>query len=376
MTTFFRRVRDAWVMIGITLLLVVLANALLDAFLPENVGYEQVRPGAVEPSKRDADFYAGATWADRYFDEFRQARHMRWESYIYWRRQPFEGETITVDARGLRATWRAKGAGAGPRIFVFGGSTIWGTGTRDDHTIPSAIAKGLAERGIAARVTNFGESGYVSGQETIALLRELQSGNVPNLVIFYDGVNDVFSALQSGRAGIPQNEGERQQDFRSTKDLDEWLAALPHVLGGVERLAHWLSPPPEPPPAEVLAPQVVSAYLANLRVIRAVARDYGFGAVFFWQPSVFAKRSPSAGEQAIIDASLAYHRHLQLATDEALREAARETPDLFDLSTLFDDLEGSVFLDSSHLSEAGNRLIAEAMVAVLTERFAPLFGGS
>jgi lysophospholipase L1-like esterase len=376
MTTLFRRIRDAWVMIGITLLLVVLANVLLKAVLPESAGYELVRPGAVEPSKRSADFYADADWADGYFAEHRQARHMRWEPYVYWRRRAFDGTTITIDARGLRATWSAEAAEAGPRIFVFGGSTVWGTGARDAHTIPSAIAKGLAERGIAAQVTNFGESGYVSGQETIALLRELQAGNIPDLVIFYDGVNDVFSALQAGRAGIPQNEGERQQDFRATKGLDDWLAALPHVLGGVERLARWLSPPGEPPPAEVLAPRIVSAYLANVRAVRAVARDYGFGAVFFWQPTVFAKRRPSAGEQAIVDASLAYHRDLQLASDDALRVDLRRAPDVTDLSTLFDAVEGSVYLDASHLSEEGNRLVADAIVAVIAERFGPQLGGS
>ena len=48
-------------------------------------------------------------------------------------------------------------------------------------------------------VVNFGESGFVSTQGVIQLILELQSGNIPDLVIFYDGVNDVYAAYQSGR---------------------------------------------------------------------------------------------------------------------------------------------------------------------------------
>jgi hypothetical protein len=34
---------------------------------------------------------------------------------------------------------------------------------------------------------------------------ELQSGNVPDLVIFYEGANDVYAAYQSGRATHQNN---------------------------------------------------------------------------------------------------------------------------------------------------------------------------
>jgi hypothetical protein len=39
---------------------------------------------------------------------------------------------------------------------------------------------------------NFGESGFVSTQSVIQLMQELQSGNIPHLVIYYDGVNDTM----------------------------------------------------------------------------------------------------------------------------------------------------------------------------------------
>ena len=65
-----------------------------------------------------------------------------------------------------------------------------------------------------------------------------------------------------------------------------------------------------------------------------------------------------------------------VASDRALRVALSRNPEVVDLSPLFDDVDRSVFLDSSHLSEDGNRLVAEAIVEVIVERFASLFSGS
>ena len=54
-------------------------------------------------------------------------------------------------------------------------------GAPDEATIASIVAiSSLVEKhGLNVEVTNFGSTGYVTTQETIALLRELQSGNVP-----------------------------------------------------------------------------------------------------------------------------------------------------------------------------------------------------
>ena len=49
------------------------------------------------------------------------------------------------------------------------------------------------------------------------LFLQLREGNIPDLVVFYDGVNDVFSAYQQGKAGIPQNENNREKEFNSIR---------------------------------------------------------------------------------------------------------------------------------------------------------------
>jgi lysophospholipase L1-like esterase len=99
------------------------------------------------------------------------------------------------------------------KIFMFGGSALWGTGARDAFTIPSIFATQLQNKGLATEVTNFGESGYVSTQEVSAMLLQLQKGQIPDLVIFYDGVKDMYSAYQQHVAGLPENEFNRVKEF-------------------------------------------------------------------------------------------------------------------------------------------------------------------
>jgi len=165
--------RDLWLVVGVTLLLLVVGE----------VAARVLTPSSPAPDVRiHADSYPDAPWVAGLYDENARSAHLRWESYAYWRRAPFTGAYINVDAHGHRRTWRAPaapGATAPLRVFVFGGSTVWGTGVRDDHTVPSELARYLGEHGVVADVENFGETGYVSTQDVVSLLRALHRGDVP-----------------------------------------------------------------------------------------------------------------------------------------------------------------------------------------------------
>ena len=109
--------------------------------------------------------------------------------------------------RRAAATWqptaRSRGVEAEQKpvkLLMLGGSSLWGFGARDDQTIPSLLARKLHERGLKVEVKNLAELGYVSTQEVIGLIRELQTGYRPDVVIFYDGVNDTTSAAAIRRS--------------------------------------------------------------------------------------------------------------------------------------------------------------------------------
>jgi len=166
-------------------------------------------------------------WMFEYYAEFRIVEKSSvWTPYAYARSIPFEGKYINVNKDGLRVTWNESvvdHADDQPpvRVFIFGGSTMWGWGARDDYTIASYLSKILHGQGYQVEVTNYGQMGYVNTQEIITLLRYLQRGEVPDIVLFYDGLNDVASANHNRAAGLSRNESVRAEDFNFSRRMDD-----------------------------------------------------------------------------------------------------------------------------------------------------------
>jgi hypothetical protein len=351
------------------------------------------RPVEEEVGYMGLSLYRGTDWGRRYWDEFKASKQTRYVPYVGWTRRPFAGAHVNIDERGVRRTHEPAGAGpATPAVFVFGGSTVWGTGARDGHTIPSELARAAERHGVALRVTNFGESGYVSWQGVLALTRRLAAGDRPAFVIFYDGINDVFAALQSPHEERPpQNLGEWQawMDERMAEKKEGFgdvaLRALrlyreQSLLGGVVRRLGLASAragggPPrfaqaEAVPVPRLADKVVRQYLQGTDVVAALGRQYGFRALFTWQPSLFTKKrlSPEEERHKIVD-------HFDAALFAAVhREATRQVAGhahVHDLSGVFDGEPGTVFIDFAHVGEEGNRIVAERLFELWRAQAAP-----
>jgi lysophospholipase L1-like esterase len=359
-----RHLRDLWVILGLTLASVLALDAVSRHLLPAGPAEAAIDPETERPRKSRADAHAGSEWTAAYYRELERSEKVRWEPFTYWRRQPFHGRYINVDASGLRATWNAEPAAAERQIWIFGGSTTWGTGARDEHTVPSELSRLLHARGQVARVTNFGESGYVSTQEVVALLRWLQRGERPDLVIFYDGVNDVYAAVQEGAAGSSLNEINRRREFNATRDWTRLLGGAVQRLEGLQRLATLTARrrPPERP--ATLAGDVVACYEANTRAVRALAETHGFEALLFWQPTVFTKLHVTDFERRARDSRLVAHRDLQLEANRlvATSPTLGHEASFVDLSGVLDAVVEPLYIDFCHLSEDGNRRMAESML--------------
>jgi hypothetical protein len=380
-------VTTAWLVAGVTLLLfAVLEIVLLLAFtVKDGLG----RAGRVDRRVR-ADTYTETSWVRDLFREERRVR-AQWHSYVYWRQRPFQGEHINIDADGIRRTMPAAPSpvisGRPLRIFMFGGSTLWGSGARDAFTIPSILARRLHADGVAATVVNMGQVGYVSTQEVIGLLLRLQKGDVPDLVIFYDGVNDTFSAFQQRVAGLPHNEFNRVVEFNLARPSHFWRRGQ-MVLGDVAarlssvRLVHSLVGGTDqdqpigvrPPVLEHLASTddanlpgtVIARYRGSVELVKAWATHYGFRAVFYWQPTIFDKPALTAYERTQRE------RHEEMApffreTYDILRRAPGPGTDVHDLSGIFADVALPVYVDWCHLGESGNEAIAARMARDLLQ---------
>ena len=321
----------------------------------------------------EADTYNHAPWAFDYYQEYASIA-TNWQPYVYWRRAPYRGRFINVNERGLRATTPAAPEPGAVKIFMFGGSTMWGTGARDAFTIPSLVARELRQRGVIADVTNFGESGYVSTQSVLALEHELRQGHRPDLVVVYDGINDTYSAYQQGVAGWPQNEDNRARDFNpSLADRVRRVAKDLGVKSQTRRFLLHFTPArnassaarPEiarPAADDRLAQEVIRIFSINMEMIRTLGRQYGFDSVLYWQPTILDKPHLTAYEQAYRTEMKPMEPFFARTYDIIRRGSFEKTHGLHDLSPVFATTEAPVFLDSFHLGETGNELIAKAML--------------
>jgi len=328
----------------------------------------------------------------QYYNEFEDSSANKWVSYVYWRRKPYEGQYINVDPNGIRRTWAPdrsrREARDRPSIFVFGGSTTWGVGARDDSTIPSFLARKLKENGIECDVINFGESGYVSTQEVITLIRQLQQGNIPDVVIFYDGVNDMYSAYQQRLAGLPQNEFHRAQEFNLTQARNYRTLRTLFIRGTVDNLAmtrlarnlrrrlgvagqgdgavaYWRATDNSMAGRESLLREVLSVYEGNMRMVKVLGEAYGFETFFYWQPTIFDKEHRTAYEETqrrSVEGLQPFCRGVCTLVCSGNIPAEHEGV-FHDLSGIFAQVRQPVFIDWCHVSEWGNEVVAERMAA-------------
>lgn len=360
--------KSAWWSIGIVAIMLSSAEGVLQV---------RERLQAIPDIRRNADAYHGAEWRNEYFDELKRSGVAIWQPYSYWRRKPFHGKYIDVDTNGIRATANnltCRSDARATKVFMFGGSAMWGSGVRDTGTIPSAVAANLDSGGFDhVCVTNLGESGYVTTQEVIRLVNLLRDGSVPQVVIFYDGYNDVFSALQNRVAGLPQNEEHRQLEFnlsQSAAGLSLQLVRNTHVFEG---LRHLTSPRFQSNSRDGmvdLAKSVVLLYWRNVQLVMALGAQYRFVPLFYWQPILLDKTHLSPFEALqLAKAQEEVPRTFHSTVLSALPEMRPANVDRFRiLAPLVENIVEPLFIDSVHLGEIGNQLIADRIAADIMEQ--------
>jgi lysophospholipase L1-like esterase len=408
----FKLIQTGWSIVGISLLLLLAVDRAAKWMLERgSFQYSQKRLAELQPAGDRA--WIEAFVAERGDTEFTSSA-VRWEPFAYWRSAEHRGQFFNVDAAGLRRTVNPAppaDAKSVRRVFLFGGSAMWGDSVRDEHTIPSLLAQRLRQQDYAVEVTNFAQLGYVSTQEWIALALELRRGNVPDLVIFFDGANDVGAAAANYRPGVSINEVNRQLEFNLLNDASwgrlfkscAYNSAIGRLVRGGrgpewadrqrdemamrndERIAQQ-SAALQTLPANVTPEQrrqaekdlrdleigreAVAVYRANLRIVQALQKAAGFETLFLWQPTVLDRTQPSVEETAIIGVnaklgriwSAAMRTWADIKAAEAKSPPVNPLPETVLLADVFDrpELAGkSMFFDLVHPSESANAIVAE-----------------
>ena len=382
-----RFIKDGWSILGIALIMLVMIELVFSLTFYIRSYWHPPAPNF----RINADTYSDHAWAAQYYDEIDQIekkRSLRWKSYVYWRRMPRRGTYINITPDGLRKTsgvTASEGTGPTMKVFMFGGSTMWGYGAGDDFTIPSIFAREAKTRGVDCETVNFGQYAYVNTQGVIELMTQLQKGNIPDAVIFYDGVNDTFGAFQLSLPGLSHDEISREKEFGLLKRKEIRTFAIQseindlstvRFLNGVLkslglRRDNFQSIPMEYEiqisDRKALAHAVVDTYLNNFKVVRALAESYGFKFMFYWQPVIYMKKHLTEYERKSLELDVSYPglQEFYVDTYDYLRQRAEDLKGVttfHDISSIFGDDHQPIFVDFNHMGDKGNTLIARRMV--------------
>jgi len=351
---------------------------------------------SIHPLTRQAEFenqiespvYAGADWAQEFWREesMRRKKATDYVPFRIWGVTSWHSRYINNDqtTRGLvRRTINPANCGNRPNVNVwtFGGSTMYGAGVPDWGTVPSYLSRELnAGSRDCIFVTNFGVEGYVTDQELILLEEQLKAGGRPDLVVFYDGVNDsilawpptappiahfMYRSIKARVEGTTSGRLDFLQKSHAVRLVAELLERR-HSATSFASLVSRAQP-------NVLA--TLSNYEQNMRLARALADTYKFKVYCFWQPMLVYGHKPfvpfeqqmatrdvkgDTNESAWFLTNAAVYREAEL-------HAARDGAFVF-LGYLFDSTHEPVYVDEVHLGPRGNELAAQAIARFVRAR--------
>jgi hypothetical protein len=289
-------------------------------------------------------------------------RPLVYQPFTHFRELPCTGRFVNVTEAGYRLV-----ADQGPwpidharfNVFVFGGSTTFGAGVADGETIPSALQRELrASASNRVCVYNFGRGFYYSTQERILFGNLLAAGQVPDLAVFIDGLNDFYHPYDE-----PQFSGHfmaliNESLYEHKGHHDRAVSEL------VRKRAN-----PEPGSKEARARAICERYLRNKQMIGGMAKASGVKAVFVWQPIPVFKydlnyhpfsKSPTFPEH--------YFAGLGYQAMALLRPTNAPAGDFLWLADMQEDAREQLYVDAVHYTAKMCGRIAAEIARFLRER--------
>ena len=275
----------------------------------------------------------------------------------------YKGKYFNVDD-GIRRTTDIPPE-ATRQIYLFGGSTMYNSEVPDDQTIASHLQRMLVKNGYDSyRVVNLGVTSVNTIQQVERLL--LTEISADDVVIFYDGVNEVIQGVLYGNAGDTIVNSDRSRPL--------WQKLFYKIANHSVLIRHALAKTAKNYKIDDVVKRVyrtVTQYRSKIDEAETHVIVHGAHFLHFLQPNIFSRVALNDYERGLlkldlvpIQAENAFH-----STYPRLAGVVRDRADMghadFDLTAIFDGLEKSVYLDFCHVNHVASELIARAMLDAL-----------
>ncbi len=299
-------------------------------------------------------------------------------------RAMYDAYTLFRSSEDVRPTRACPNIGATQRLVVwmFGGSTMRGSTDDNDKTIPSYLSAALNRAdGPCYDITNFGENSFNSLLESKYLEKQLiENPQHPDLIVFYDGVNDSIYFAQHrsayGHHGFRRVnaliESYHKNFFGVFKSINAAVLASfsKELLDKLNQIEFTIDP----------ADQELQRHLdlteKRYEFINKVAGCYNARFLLFWQPALWAETCDIAFDvraqeqkEFINTDRFANMKNNFSTVYNALYERLQNKPYFIDMRNVLCARKALAYKpDGVHLTDLGREMVARQMFEVLHER--------
>jgi len=257
-------------------------------------------------------------------------------------------------------------------IWFFGGSTMFQGLSSDSDTIPSIISKKLKDNNYDYFIENFGLGGLDLHYEVSNFINLLRfTNNTPEIVIFYDGYNDIFNKIKHGdeffifnfsQSLMHDDNNFHKSIYFFSEHLSDFSEIFKNTLGkkirkfNINRLSK---------DKKNYTPDEISQdYINSINLADKIAELYNVKVFFFLQPAPFSRKNPVGIEK----------KHHKLESAKIARDVYKKLTNkisknnFYDLSKIFDSNSDQFFYDYAHLSKKGNLVISNKMYEIIFDK--------
>jgi hypothetical protein len=285
--------------------------------------------------------------------------------YRWYTNKPnFKGQHVVTDESGFRID--APLTSKDKTLGMYGGSTTFSVMTSQRDTIADQLTNMINDY----QVMNFGVGGYSTGAEIMTFVESLRLYPKITHAIFYDGVNELGRQRDSFSNGIPSS----SYDLIGSPYPGGLNLALSREQGlgitlkstNIYRVSEWilrkLNSPMHLEDSASLN-KIVDRYFSNIRVLRAICREFQVKCYFVWQPTIFnTDEHVLTNRELKIRSETPMKSYVELS-NLILSDKRAEEFQLVDLTEAlnFKDNSIEIFHDWCHLNAAGNKMVASAL---------------
>jgi len=277
--------------------------------------------------------------------------------YVGYRHAPFSNEHTNISEDGIRLTHGIQDTEDAYRVFVFGGSAVYGAFISDSETFPSQLQEELTKTlKKNVHVTNFGTNGWMSTQDMLMLMIEIQKGNIPDLALFMSGNNDcrhvdpIYTDLF--KEAIDGIEEDRYPIINFLKSL-----RISRLFIDFANRKKSSTTDKEPEPTNDTSDQTTyqtKRFLTNVAFVKSISEEIGFKSLFIWIP--------------VHENTLENPSYKKVHT--AIHIASQTNKDFHWMGNAFKDYPyNDIWIgDFEHFKPKGHELLAEKVVSILESR--------